>query len=47
VPWRWGASGAERNLAATAAVKSALTAAYVAHNGLPAAEVAGTAPNTV
>jgi hypothetical protein len=32
---------------ATAALKSALTAAFVAHNGLPAAEVAGTAPNSV
>jgi hypothetical protein len=35
------------NLVATAAVKGALTAAYVAHNGLPAAEVAGTAPGSV
>jgi hypothetical protein len=42
-----GASAADQNLAATAAVKSALTAAYVAHNGLPAAEVAGTAPGSV
>jgi hypothetical protein len=42
-----GASAAQQNLAATAAVKSALTAAYLAHNGLPAAEVAGTAPNSV
>lgn len=32
---------------ATAALKNALTAAYVAHNGLPAAEVAGTAPASV
>lgn len=41
------ASAAVQNLVATAAIKSALTAAYVAHNGLPAAEVAGTAPNSV
>lgn len=41
------ASGAPKNLVATAALKSALTAAYVAHSGLPAAEVAGTAPNSV
>jgi len=40
-------SGAAQNLAATAAVKSSLTAAYVAHNGLPANEVAGTAPGSV
>jgi hypothetical protein len=40
-------SGAPQNLVATAAVKSALTAVYVARNGLPAAEVAGTAPNSV
>ena len=41
------ASAADENLAATAAIKGALTAAFVAHNGLPAAEVAGTAPNSV
>jgi hypothetical protein len=40
-------SGAAQNLVATAAIKSALTAVYVAHSGLPAAEVAGTAPNSV
>jgi hypothetical protein len=40
-------SGAAQNLVATAAVKSALTATYVAHNNLPADEVAGTAPNSV
>lgn len=40
-------SGAPQNLVATAALKSALTAAFVAHRGLPAAEVAGTAPNSV
>jgi hypothetical protein len=32
---------------ASASVKSALQAAYVAHNGLPANEIAGTAPNSV
>jgi hypothetical protein len=41
------ASGAAQNLAATAALKTALTAAFVAHSNLPAAEVAGTAPNSV
>lgn len=41
------ASGAPQNLVATAALKSALTAAFVAHSGLPANEVAGTAPNSV
>jgi hypothetical protein len=40
-------SGAAQNLTATAAVKSALTAAFLAHSGLPPAEVAGTAPNSV
>ena len=40
-------SGAPQNLVATAALKSALTAAFVAHRGLPAAEVGGTAPNSV
>jgi hypothetical protein len=40
-------SGAAQNLTATSAVKAALTAAYVAHSGLPASEVAGTAPNSV
>ena len=40
-------SGAPQNLAATSAVKSQLTAAFVAHNGLPADEVAGTAPGSV
>jgi hypothetical protein len=32
---------------ATADLKRSLTAVYVAHRGLPAAEVAGTAPNSV
>jgi hypothetical protein len=41
------ASGAPQNLVATAALKTALMAAFVAHNGLPANEVAGTAPNSV
>jgi cytoskeletal protein RodZ len=41
------ASGAAQNLVATAALKTALTAAFVAHRGLPASEVAGTAPNSV
>jgi hypothetical protein len=36
-----------QNLVATAAVKSALVASYVAHTGLPAAEIAGTAPGSV
>ena len=40
-------SEAAHNLAASAAVKSSLTTAYVGHNGLPAAEVAGTSPNSV
>jgi hypothetical protein len=38
---------APRNLVANAAVKSALTAAYVAHSGLPADQVGGTAPGSV
>jgi hypothetical protein len=41
------ASGGPQNLAASASVKNALMGAYVAHNGLPADEVAGTAPNSV
>ncbi|HVB91122.1 MAG TPA: hypothetical protein VND70_03380 [Acidimicrobiales bacterium] len=41
------ASAAAQNQAATAALKSDLTAAYVAHNGLPADQVAGTAPGSV
>jgi hypothetical protein len=36
-----------QNLVASASVKRALKAAYVAHNSLPATEVAGTAPNSV
>jgi hypothetical protein len=36
-----------QNLVATDAVKAALVAAYVAHAGLPADQVAGTAPNSV
>ena len=40
-------SGAAQNLAATAALKSELTAVYVAKNSLPASQVAGTAPNSV
>jgi hypothetical protein len=40
-------SATPQNLPATPAIKGALTAAYVAHNGLPATEVAGTAPNSV
>lgn len=42
-----GAGGPAQNLTATAAVKSSLTAAYVAHSGLPADEVQGTAPGSV
>jgi hypothetical protein len=41
------ASGGPQNLAASASVKQALQTAYVAHNGLPADEIAGTAPNSV
>jgi len=41
------ASGGPQNLTASASVKNALKEAYVAHNGLPADEVAGTAPNSV
>jgi hypothetical protein len=41
------AGGAAQNLVASAAIKSALVAAYVAHNGLPASQVAGTAPGSV
>jgi hypothetical protein len=41
------ASAAPNNLVATAAVKSALTASYVAHTGLAADQVAGTAPGSV
>ncbi len=41
------ASGGPQNLAASPSVKQALQAAYVAHNGLPADEIAGTAPNSV
>ena len=40
-------SGAPQNLVATAALKSALTTAFVAHHGFPPADVAGTAPNSV
>jgi hypothetical protein len=40
-------SGAPQNLAATAALKAQLTAVYVAHNNLPADQVAGTAPGSV
>jgi hypothetical protein len=39
--------GPAQNQTATAALKSQLTAAYVAHNHLPANEVAGTAPGSV
>lgn len=39
--------GKLQNLIAGTATKQALMAAYVAHNGLPADEVAGTAPNSV
>jgi hypothetical protein len=39
--------GTPVNQTATAAVKSGLTAAYVAHADLPASQVAGTAPGTV
>jgi len=38
---------APQNLAANAAVKSSLTAAYVVHSGLAADQVAGTAPGSV
>jgi hypothetical protein len=41
------AAAAPQNESATAQVKSSITAAYVAHNGLPAAQVAGPAPGTV
>ena len=40
-------SSTPQNLVASAALKSALTAAYVAHNHLPTGEVAGTAPGSV
>ncbi|HEX3796251.1 MAG TPA: hypothetical protein VHV57_17290 [Acidimicrobiales bacterium] len=40
-------SGADQNLAVTAQVKSDLVAAYVAHSGLPASQIAGTAPGSV
>jgi hypothetical protein len=40
-------SDAPQNLVANAAVKSSLTAVYVAHSGLPADQVAGTAPGSV
>jgi len=40
-------SGAAQNLPATDAIKSQITAVYVAHNNLPAAQVAGTAPGSV
>ena len=40
-------AGAAQNLPATAAIKSQITAVYVAHNTLPAAQVAGTAPGSV
>jgi hypothetical protein len=41
------ADAAPQNESATAQVKSSITAAYVVHNGLPAAQVAGPAPGTV
>lgn len=41
------ASGGPQNLVASASVKNALQAAYVAHSGLPADEIAGTAPSSV
>lgn len=40
-------SGAAQNLPVTDAIKSDITAVYVAHNNLPAAQVAGTAPGSV
>jgi hypothetical protein len=40
-------SGADQNLPVTDQVKSDLVAAYVAHGGLPAAQVGGTAPGSV
>jgi hypothetical protein len=40
-------AGRPQNLVATAAVKSALTTAFIAHNGLPVSEVSGTAPKSV
>jgi len=40
-------SGADQNLPVTAQIKSDLVAAYVAHSGLPASQVGGTAPGTV
>jgi hypothetical protein len=40
-------SAAPQNLAVSDAVKSDLTAVYVAHQGLPADQVAGTAPGSV
>jgi hypothetical protein len=40
-------SGAPQNLAATAALKSSITAVYVAARNLPASQVAGTVPGSV
>jgi hypothetical protein len=40
-------SGGAQNLVATAAVKSGLLAAYLAHSGLAADQVGGTAPGSV